>query len=72
MARTSSSSRSQQMVVQSSAETGEDTREQEGQVNSSLDEVLLDDDEETVRDYPDTGHSYAGIIARAVLRGGSE
>ena len=72
MPTASSSSRSQQMVVQSGAGSIEDTRERARQVNSSLDAVLYDDDEETVRAYSDEGHSYAGTIVRGVLRGDSE
>ena len=54
----SSSSRSQQMVVQSGADTVEDTCESDRQVNSSLDAVPHDDDDvETVRTYSDDGHS---------------
>ena len=68
----SASSRSQQMVVQSGADSIEDTRERGRQVNSSLDAAPYDDDEETVRAYSDDGHSYAGTIVRGVLRGDSE
>ena len=62
------------MVVQSGAGSVEDTRESDRQVNSSLDAVPYDDDDdvETVRAYSDDGHSYAGTIVRGVLRGGSE
>ena len=68
----SSSSRSQQMVLQSGADSVEDTCESDRQVNSSQDAVPHDDDVETVRTYSDDGHSYAGTIVRGVLRGGSE
>ena len=68
----SSSSRSQQMVVQSGSGSMEDTCERGRQVNSSLDAAPYDDDEETVRAYSDDGHSYAGTIVRGVLRGDSE
>ena len=68
----SSSSRSQQMVVQLGAVTVEDTGGGDRQVNSSLDAVAHDDDVETVRAYSDDGHSYAGTIVRGVLRGDSE
>ena len=43
----SSSSRSQQMVVQSGSGSMEDTCERGRQVNSSLDAAPYDDDEET-------------------------
>ena len=59
------------MVVQSGADSIEDTRERGRQVNSSLDAAPYDDDE-TVRAYSDDGHSYAGTIVRGVLRGDSE
>ena len=68
----SSSSRSQQMVVQVDAGFSEDTGGGDRQVNSSLDAVTHDDDVETVRAYSDDGHSYAGTIVRGVLRGDSE
>ena len=67
----SSSSRSQQMVVQSDASFVEDTGGVDPQVNSSPD-LAHDDDVETVRAYSDDGHSYAGTIVRGVLRGDSE
>ena len=68
----SSSSRSQQMVVQSGAGSVEDIRESDRLVNSSLDVVTHEDDVETVRAYSDDGHSYAGTVVRGVLRGDSE
>ena len=68
----SSSSRSQQLVVQSGAGFVEDTHGGDRQVNSSLDAVSHDDDVETVRAYSDDGHSYAATIVRGVLRGDSE
>ena len=67
-----SSSRSQVMVVQPDAGVIGDTDEGNRQVNSSLDSALHDDDDETVKDYSEDGHSYAGTIVRGVLRGGSE
>ena len=42
------------------------------QVNSSLDSALHDDDDETVKDYSEDGHSYAGTVVRGVLRGDNE
>ena len=68
----STSSISQQMVVQTGAGSVEDTGGSDRQVNSSLDAVDHDDDVETVRAYSDDGHSYAGTIVRGVLRGDSE
>ena len=59
------------MVVQS-ADFTEDADKCNRQVNSSLDSALHDDDDETVKDYSEDGHSYAGTIVRGVLRGGSE
>ena len=67
-----SSSRSQQMVVQSDAGTVEDAHGSVRQVNSSLDSALHDDDSETVKGFSDDGHSYAGTLVRGVLRGDSE
>ena len=49
----------------------EDTNECYRQVNSSLGSALHDDDE-TVKAVSDDGHSYAGTVARGVLRGDSE
>ena len=68
---TSSSSRSQQMVVQMDAGFFEDDR---GGIdmNSSLDSALHDDECETVKGFSDDGHSYAGTVVRGVLRGDSE
>ena len=68
---TSSSSRSQQMVVQTNAGFFEDARGSI-EVNSSLDSALHDDECETVKGFSDDGHSYAGTVVRGVLRGGSE
>ena len=68
----STSSISQQMVVQTGAGSVEDTGGSDRQVNSSLDAVDHDDDVETVRAYSDDGHSYAGTIVRGVLRDDSE
>ena len=68
-----SSSRSQRMVIHSDAGSMEDTDERNRQVNSSLDSALQDDDDdETVKDVSDDGHSYAGTVVRGVLRGDSE
>ena len=52
-----SSSRPQQMVVQSDAGFIEDARRSDRQVNSSLDSALHDDDSETVKGFSDDGHS---------------
>ena len=68
----STSSISQQMVVQTGAGSVEDTGGSDRQVNSSLDAVDHDDDVETVRAYSDDGHSYAGTIVRGVLKDDSE
>ena len=68
---TSSSSRSQQMVVQTNAGSFEDARGSM-EVNSSLDSALHDDECETVKGFSDDGHSYAGTVVRGVLRGDSE
>ena len=67
-----SSSRSQRMVVQPDAGFIGDTDEGNRQVNSSLDSALHDDDDETVKDFSEDGHSYAGTVVRGVLRGDSE
>ena len=69
-----SSSRSQRMVVQPDAGIIEDADEGNRQVNSSLDSALHDDDDddETVKDVSEDGHSHAGTVVRAVLRGDSE
>ena len=67
-----SSSRSQQRVVQSDAGFSEYVRGSDRQVNSSLDSALHDDDCETVKGISDDGHSYAGTVVRGVLRGDSE
>ena len=68
----SSSSGSQQMVVQLDAESLEDARGSAQEVNSVLDSALHDDDSETVKGFSDDGHSYAGTVVRGVLRGDSE
>ena len=67
----SSSSRSQQMVVQTDAGFVEDARGSM-EVISSLDSALHDDECETVKGFSDDGHSYAGTVVRGVLRGDSE
>ena len=67
----SSSSRSQQMVVQTNAGICEDDRGSL-EVISSLDSALHDDDCKTVKGLSDDGHSYAGTVVRGVLRGDSE
>ena len=59
------------MVVHSDADFIEDTGGCNRQVNASLDSALHDDDE-TVKDYSEDGHSYAGTVVRGVLRGDSE
>ena len=69
---TSSSSRSQQMVVQTDAGFFEDARGSIQEANSSLDSALHDDDSETVEGFSDDGHSYAGTVVRGVLRVDSE
>ena len=68
---TSSSSRSQQMVVQTNAGSFEDVHGSM-EVYSSLDSALHDDECETVKGFSDDGHSYAGTVVRGVLRGDSE
>ena len=72
MLMASTSSRSQQMVVQSGAGSIEDAYERGRHVNSSLDSAMRDDDDETVKGLSDDGHSYAGRVVRGVLRGDSE
>ena len=67
----SSSSRSQQMVVQTNAGFVEDACGSM-EVVSSLDSALHDDECETVKGFSDDGHSYAGTVVRWVLRGDSE
>ena len=68
-----SSSRTQQMVVQADAGLVEDTHECYRQVNSLLGSALHDDDDdETFKAVSDDGHSYAGTVVRGVLRGDSE
>ena len=67
----SSSSRSQQMVVQTNAGICEDDRGSM-EVISSLDSALHDDECETVKGLSDDGHSYAGTVVRGVLRSDSE
>ena len=67
----SSSSRSQQMVVQTNAGICEDDRGSM-EVISLLDSALHDDECETVKGVSDDGHSYAGTVVRGVLRGDSE
>ena len=68
----SSSSRSQQMVLQLGAGSIEDTYERGRQVNSSQDSAMHGDDDETVKGLSDDGHSYAGTVVRGVLREDSE
>ena len=67
-----SSTRSQQLVVQTDAGPFEDARGSVQEVNSSLDSALHEDDSETVKGLSDDGHSYAGTVVRGVLRGDSE
>ena len=67
----SSSSRSQQMVVQTNAGIFEDDRGSL-EVFSSVDSALHDDECETVKGLSDDGHSYAGTVVRAALRGDGE
>ena len=51
----------------------EDTDECNRQVNSSLELSLrINDDDATVKEVSDDGHSYAGTIVRGGLRGDSE
>ena len=66
-----SSSRSQQMVVQTNAGIFEDDRGSL-EVFSSEDSALPDDECETVKGLSDDGHSYAGTVVRGVLRADSE
>ena len=66
-----SSRRSQQMVVQTNAGMVEDARGSV-EVFSSQDSALPDDECETVKGLSDDGHSYAGTVVRGVLRGDSE
>ena len=68
----SSSSGSQQMVVQLDAGSFEDAHGGAQEANSVLDSALHDDDSETVKGFSDDGHSYAGTVVRGVLRGDSE
>ena len=68
---TSSSARSQQMVVQTNAGSFEDVHGSL-EVYSSLDSAPHDDECETVKGFSDDGHSYAGTVVRGVLRGDSE
>ena len=67
----SSSSCSQQMVVQANAEIYEDDR-RSLEVITSLDSALHEDECETVKGLSDDGHSYVGTVVRGVLRGDSE
>ena len=60
------------MVVQSDADFTEDADKGNRQVNSSLDSALHDDEDETVKDVSEDGHSYAGTVVRGVLRGDSD
>ena len=64
-----SSTRSQQLVVQTDAGPFEDARGSVQEVNSS---ALHEADRETVKGLSDDGHSYAGTVVRGVLRGDSE
>ena len=66
-----SSSSSQQMVVQANAGIFEDNR-RSVELISSVDSALQDDECETVKGLSDDGHSYAGTVVRGVLRGDSE
>ena len=50
----------------------EDTDECNRQVNSSLELSLQDDDDATVKEASDDGHSYAGTVVRGGLRRDSE
>ena len=72
--RASASSSSQLMIVHSEAGNIEDTGEGNRQVNSSLESAFLDDDDDdaTVKEASDDGHSYAGTMVRGRLRGDSE
>ena len=72
MPTASSSSRTQQMVLQSDAGFIEDVRGSDRHANSLLDSALYDDDSETVKGFSDDGHSYAGTVVLGVLRGDSE
>ena len=59
------------MVVHSEASNTEDTDEGNRQVNCSL-ELALQDDDATVKEASDDGHSYAGTTVRGGLRRDSE
>ena len=50
----------------------EDTDECNREVKSSLELLLQDDDDATVKEASDDGHSYAGTVVRGGLRGDSE
>ena len=60
------------MDVHSEAVNLEDTDQCNRQVNSSLELSLQDDDDATVKEASDDGHSYAGTVVRGGLRGDSE
>ena len=70
--RAAASSSSQLMVVRSESGNVEDTGDGNRQVNSSLESAFLDDDDATVKEASDDGHSYAGTVVRGRLRVDSE
>ena len=70
--RAAASSSSQLMVVRSESGNVEDTGDGNRQVNSSLESAFLDDDDATVKEASDDGHSYADTIVRGRMRVDSE
>ena len=70
--RGSSSSGTQQMVVQPGAGSAEDSHDSRRVVNSSLALALHAHDDETIKGLSDDGFSYAGTVVRGVLREDSE
>ena len=73
MMRAAASSSLQLVDVHPEAINLEDIDDCNRQVNSSLELSLRDDDDDaTVKEVSDDGHSYAGTIVRGGLRGDSE
>ena len=70
--RAAASSSLQLVDVHPEAINLEDTDECNRQVNSSLELSLQDDDDATVKEASDDGHSYAGTVVRGGLRRDSE
>ena len=62
-----SSSTSQHVDGHQSAVNLEDTNESNRQVNSSLGLALRDDDNDTIKEVSDDGHSYDGTVVRGGL-----